>query len=137
MARYKSIKPNLENPKFKLAQKKDRIRKTVDLVYVVLFLVCILICGLNQTNEQIVGWGLIIMGVFSIPVAVFHIYTDKKGWEPLFWYDAPEIRQYTDKKTREKDLEEYRFVRGIEAVFLVLFSLGLPIFGILRLFGIL
>ena len=135
MARYKVARPI--DHRYILAKKRERIRKCADAVYVVLLLAGILICGINQRNDVVVGWGLIAMGILSVPAAVFHIYVDKKEWKPLFWYDNPETRQYIDKKTREKDLSEYRLIRTFEIVFLILFSIGLPAFGVLRLLGIL
>ena len=134
MARYKAIKP--KDHKYELAKKRDRIRKTVDGIYMFLLFLGILTCGLNQFNNVIVGWGLILMGLISIPTTIFHIYTDKKGWQPLFWYDAPELRQYMSKETRKKDLSEIKFLRAFETIFLILFSIGFPIMGILKLFEI-
>ena len=134
LARYKAIKP--KDHKYELAKKRERIRKTVDGIYVFLLLLSILISGLNQFNNVIVGWGLIFMGVISIPATIFHIYIDKKGWQPLFWYDTPELRQYTSKETREKDLSEIKFLSAFETIFLILFSIGFPIMGILKLFEI-
>lgn len=132
MARYKAIKP--KDHKYELAKKRERIRKTIDGVYISITLLCILICGFNQINNYIVGWGLIAMGVFSIPSALFHIYINK--WDVLFWYDTPELKQYISKKEREKDLSEIRFLGRFETALLVLFSIGLPILGVLKLLEI-
>ena len=132
MARYKAIRPR--DKKYELAKKRERIRKTVDGTYVFLLLLSILICGLNQFNNVIVGWGLIFMGMISIPSAIFHVYIDKKGWQPLFWYDTPNLRQYTSKETREKDLSEIKILIAFETICLILFSIGLPIMRILKLF---
>ena len=74
------------------------------------------------------------MGIFSLPVAIFHIYIDINGWKPLFWYD--EFEKYVNRSTKEEDLSEYRVIRVIEKSFLILASVVLPILGILRLFGI-
>ena len=76
------------------------------------------------------------MGMISIPSAIFHVYIDKKGWQPLFWYDTHNLRQYTSKETREKDLSEIKILRAFETICLILFSIGLPIMGILKLFEI-
>lgn len=80
MARYKAIKP--EERKYKLTKKRHRICNTVYGIYAFLFFGCILIGGINQHNSLVVGWILIAMGIISIPVAIFSIYTTKKGWEP-------------------------------------------------------
>lgn len=134
MARYKAVKP--ANHAYRLTQKRERVRKTVDAVYTVFLLVGILVCGINQFRDLIVGWCLIVLGVCTIPVAAFHIYTDKKKWQPLLGCDDPEIKQYTDREAREKELTAYRFIKSLETVFLILFSIGFPVFGVLRLLGI-
>ena len=134
MARYKVIK--FGDSCYKLNKKRDRIRKAVDAIYVAFLFIGILICGINQFNSLIVGWGMIIMGIFSLPVAIFHIYIDINGWKPLFWYDKPEFEKYVNRSTKEEDLSEYRVIRVIEKSFLILASVVLPILGILRLFGI-
>ena len=134
MARYKVIK--FGDSCYKLNKKRDRIRKAVDAIYLAFLFIGILICGINQFNSLIVGWGMIIMGIFSLPVAIFHIYIDINGWKPLFWYDKPEFEKYVTRSTKEKDLSEHRVIRVIDKSFLILASVVLPILGILRLFGI-
>ena len=134
MARYKVIK--FGDSCYKLNKKRDRIRKAVDAIYIAFLFIGILICGINQFNSLIVGWGMIIMGIFSLPVAIFHIYIDINGWEPLLWYDKPEFKKYVNRSTKEEDLSEHRVIRVIEKSFLILASVVLPILGILRLFGI-
>ncbi len=134
MARHKVIKP--EDRKYKLAKKKDRIRKTVDGIYVILLLSSILICGLNQFNHVFVGWGLLFMGILSIPNAIFHIHLYKKGHRYMRWYNAPENRKYISKETLEEYSSATNFMTVFEMVFLILFSIGFPILGIIKLFDI-
>ena len=134
MARYKVIK--FGDSCYKLNKKRDRIRKAVDAIYIAFLFIGILICGINQFNSLIVGWGMIIMGIFSLPVAIFHIYIDINGWEPLLWYDKPEFKKYVNRSTKEEALSKHRVIRVIEKSFLILASVVLPILGILRLFGI-
>ena len=67
-----------------------------------LMLLGIVICGLNQFNDLITGVGLILMGIISIPIAIFYVYMYKNKWRPPLWYDDPKYRQYVDKKTKEK-----------------------------------
>ena len=131
MARYKAIKP--KDHRYELAKKRERIRKSVDGVYILLILIGILICGINQFNNVIVGWGMIVMGIVSIPATLFHIYIDKHKWGALFWYDTPELKSYISPKEREKDLSEVRFIRTFETVSLIIFSFGFPILGALKL----
>jgi len=131
MARYKAVKP--KDHRYELAKKRERIRKTVDGVYILLMLIGILICGINQFNNVIVGWGMIVMGIVSIPATFFHIYIDKHKWVTLFWYDTPELKSYISPKAREKDLSEVNFLHTFETVSLIIFSVGLPILGALKL----
>ncbi len=131
MARRKKIKPI--DHKYLLNKKRDNIRKSFDYCYLILIFACILICGLNQNNALIVGWGLILMGIVSLPAAVFHIYIIIKGWRVLFWYDDPEIGRYITRETKEQDLKADKIWQWVEAVFLILLTIGLPIEGILKL----
>ncbi len=57
------------------------------------------------------------MGVISIPSTIFHIYIDKKGWQPLFWYDTPEHRQYISKETAKKIYQKSNFLEHLKQYF--------------------
>ena len=131
MARHKKLKPI--DHKHLLNIKRAKIHRTVDYVYLSLILTCILVCGLNQSNFAIVGAGLIIMGMISVPVAIFHVYTIIKGWKSIFWYDYPEVGFPISREMREKYEKEDRIARWFVAVFLILFSIGFPIEGIVKL----
>lgn len=131
MARYKAVIP--KNNRYELAKKRERKRKIIDLIYVVCVLLVILITGLSQYDDKIVGIGLIAIGIISIPTASFHLYAECKGWKPLFYYDADSII-YESKESREKKLSEVRFIRILELIFLLLFSTVLPTLGSLKLF---
>ena len=131
MARHKKLKPI--DHKYLRDKKRQNIRKTVDYIYLAIMLISILVCGLNQFNDTIVGWGLILMGVISAPVAVFHIYADVCGWETVFWYDDPDFSNVVSSETKEKDRARDKVLRLIETVALILFSIGLPIEGVLKL----
>ena len=133
LARYKAVIP--KNNRYELAKKRERKRKIIDLIYIVCVLLVILITGLNQYDDKIVGIGFIAIGIISIPTASFHLYAEFKSWKPLFYYDADSIL-YESKESREKKLLEIRLIRIIELIFLVLFSTFLPILGALKLFGI-
>lgn len=136
MARYKVVKP-IDHEK-ELKKKRSRIHRTVDSIYAVFMIIAIFIGGINQFNNLIVGLVMIVIGIGSIPVALFHIYIIANNWEPVFWYERYETS--LPKKSRdiekEKSLSEYHFLTAFEAIFYVLFSLVPPIFGILRILGI-
>ena len=105
------------------------------IICMFLMVLGVAVCGINQDNSVTCGWGLILMGVISIPVTAFHLWTDRKGWRPLLWYDDPDRKQYIDQETKEKDLATIRFFANFELIFFGLFSVGLPIVGILKLLG--
>lgn len=131
MARHKKLKP--VDHKYLKAKKRQNIRKTVDYTYIAIMLIGILVCGLNQSSDTVVGLGFIIMGVISAPVAVFHIYVSVCGWKPLFWYDAPELLNVVSSETRERDRERHNIIRWFENISLIIFSIWLPIEGIMKL----
>ena len=134
MSRYKVVKPIDHN--YLLCKKRHRIKLAIDWIYTILQTAALFICGLNQFNDKIVGYGLIAMGVISIPMTLFYMYVIKKDWKPKLWYDDPDIIKYVSHQEIEKDLSEVRTIRWLETVFLALFSIGLPILGVLRLLGI-
>ena len=136
MARYKVVKP-IDHEK-ELKKKRERIHRTVDAIYVAFMITAIFIGGINQFNNLVVGVVMIVMGIGSIPAAIFHIYIIADDWEPLFWYERYEVDLSKKNRDSEKEklLSEYHFLRALEAISCVLFSLVPPIFGILRLLGI-
>ena len=115
MARYKVI--TQKDEQYKIFKKRERIHHIVDAVYVLLMVIGIAICGINQSNNLIVGWGFILMGVISIPVTVFYVHMIKNGWRPLRLYDNPDYQRYIDKKQKEKDLSEIKFLQIFMTVF--------------------
>ena len=136
MARYKVVKPI--DPEKELKKKRTRIHRTVDAIYVAFMIIAIFIGGINQFNNLIVGSVMIVIGIGSIPAAIFHIYIIADNWEPVFWYERSETdmpKKFRDSE-REKLLSEYHFLIAFETIACVLFSLIPPIFGILRLLGI-
>ena len=136
MARYKVVKP-IDREK-ELKKKRERIRITIDAIYVTFMIIAILIGGLNQFNNIVVGLVMIVIGIGSIPVAIFHVYIIADNWEPVFWYERYKVDLLKNNRDSEKEklLSEYRSLRAFEAISCVLFSLIPPVFGILRILGI-
>ncbi|MBQ8146222.1 MAG: hypothetical protein IJ039_05510 [Clostridia bacterium] len=90
MARYKAIKPALENPK-EIQAKKNAKRKFIILrvfscIFVALLILGIIIAGTNFDNDFIFGWGYIIMGVISLLSIAFVMYTEAKEWYKNYIY---------------------------------------------------
>ena len=134
MSRRKKIK--LKNYKYELDKKRDRIRIAVDATYTVLFFACLFICAIDQHNARVVGWMFINMGLISVGAAAFHLYIAKNEWGALFWYDFDDDYNYYFSEERKKDLERLGIVRKMETLGLILLSVVLPLFGLLRLLGI-
>ena len=134
MARYKMIRQ--EDLQYRLAQKRMKISETVDVTYVCLLLLSVAVCGFYQTNSLVVGGGLLFMGAISIAATLFHICTARKGWKPVFWYDDPQNQKYVTQEMREKSLAEMNLIQRLKLIFLSLFSVVLPILGILKLLEI-
>lgn len=121
MARHKLIKP--EDRKYKLTKKRHRISNTVYGVYAILFFGCLLIGGINQHDSLVVGWTFIAMGIISIPVVIFRIYTRNQGWEPQLMAWAQESSNI--------EIEE-----AIVTFIIILFSVVPLVLGILKLYEI-
>ena len=121
MARHRAI--TSKSRKRTMDKKRKRTVIIVDGIYVLLQMTGILIVGINQLNPLFVGCGLIIMGGISIPVAFFHVYITKKGW--------PRSSIYTN------DNPEVKIAISIELIFLIGWSVVLPVLGVLRLLGLL
>ena len=134
MARYKIIRP--EDHQLTLAKKRMKIRKTVDGIYVCLMVLIIAICGIQQTNSILVGIGLVLLGAFSAVAIVFHLYADRHGWGPVFWYDEPEHRKYISPEAREKDVAEIQLLQKIKLFCFGGFAVACPVLGILKLFEV-
>ena len=119
MARYKPPKPD-----DRLTKKRHRICNLVYGMYAALIFCCILIGGLRQHDPFVSGWALVAMGIISIPVAIFYVYTTKKSWKP-------QLRSWTSHNV---NLETEATIGTIGFVFCSIFPLAL---GILRLLEIL
>ena len=135
MARYKAIKP--KDKRHELAKKRERIRTVTAYICFALVIICLIIGGINQQNAPIAGWSMIIMGIIILALATFILYTEKKGWQPLFPYDyCEESVRHACNEIRKHDLENYRAGIFILITILFLLGIGVIIAGILRLFGI-
>ncbi len=121
MARHRVI--TSKNSKRTVDKRRRRICITVDAIYAFLLMTGILIVGINQFDPMVVGWGLIVLGGVSLPVAVFRIYIAKKGWS--------RATHYTNDDPKAK------IAIAIEIIFLVGCSVLLPALGGLRLLGVL
>ena len=134
MARYKVIQRDYKRERYK---KRERIHFTVNLAYVIFMVIGVIVGGINQGNTIVTGLVLLIMGLGSLPVALFYTYMLKKGWRPLLWFDDPQISYHIKSEVKEQEISSGRLLWVIMTFFLFLFSVSLPICGILRLLGIL
>lgn len=132
MARYKLIRPTFEDPEFKLAKKREHIMEMVAGIWAVLMVVGIFIGGLNQANDEVAGWLLLVLGVVSLFFTLFCLYTIMAKWEPLLRGDDANSRRYKSKD-REKRVTEAKFVFGLLTFLLAIMSIAMLIVSILRL----
>ena len=128
MAKYRAI--TSASAQSRLAKKRERICYAVDGCYAVLMIIGILIGGLHQQDPRYVGWSLIAMGILCLPVALFHIYVEARGWDPMLW------GSHIFGKPSGQELEKHRLLTVIVVGILLIMGVTLPIFGTLRLLGI-
>lgn len=143
MARYKAIKPVLENPKEKQAKKeakrKEIIFRTFSYTFVTLLIFGIIIAGTNYDNNLIFGWGYIVMSIITLFAIIFVTYTELKGWyKSIVYWKKREILtdNCINKENLKNDFTEHRFLM----IFLGMIFLGLAVYmfvlGIRALLGI-
>lgn len=134
MARYKVVKP--KDKKYELMKKRQRLRITVDIIYFVLLIIGVVICGTNQSDNIFIGWAFIVMGILSLPLTAFNIYIEIKGWRPIRWYNLPEYRHHAVKEITDNDACDDRFLGVFAIILLILFTVGVTIGGIIKLTNI-
>ena len=134
MARYKALQKDYKAERMK---KRERIHRAVNFAYIVFMVIGLIVGGMNQDNAAITGLALLIMGLGSLPVALFYTYMLKKGWRHPLWFDNPQISYLIKSEIKEQEIASERLSLVLMTVFLFLFSIALPICGILRLFEIL
>ncbi len=143
MARYKAIKPVLENPKEKQAKKeakrKEIIFRTLSYIFVALLILGIIITGTNYDNDIIFGYGYIVISIITLFAIIFVTYTELKGWyKSIVYWKKREILtdNCIDKDNLKNDFSEHRFLM----IFLGVIFLGLAVYmfvlGIRALLGI-
>ncbi len=133
MSKHKVVKS--KDRKYELKKKRGRIQLSIYVIWFFLIIIGLIVCFLNQNNDFNMGICLIVMGIISIPAAIFYIYADLQGWEPVFWHDNPEFSIYASKEQKEKNISDFLFFRALLTVFLVLFSVGFIVLGILKILG--
>ena len=74
MARYKLIRPTFEDPEFKLAKKRERIKEISAGIWGVLITCGILVGGLHQENDLVTGWLFIVLGLISFAFTLFCVF---------------------------------------------------------------
>ena len=104
MARLKKI---YKDEKHELLKKRHKIRTAVSTTLAIFWIVAICVCGGFQHNDNIVGWGVIAIGVANTAYTAFVIHIRRRGWEIITMYDSDEL--YRDKyRFPQKLVEEER-----------------------------
>lgn len=133
MGRFKPLKR--ENTQLKPAKKRERIAMAVTAIWILLLLVCIIIGGIHQHDQGVVGWMLVTVGIVSLPAAVFYVYIFIKGWKFPSTWDKAEVTQYMTKEIREKLETEDRLFSVLTIFFSLLMTFIPPLAGVWRLLG--
>lgn len=144
MARHKVIVNDLAAERRKkqitLAKKRKRLHYAVQVAWSVLVIAGIIVSGFYQEDQTIEGVCFIAMGIVTVPLVAFLIYTESHGWRDHVtrWLEYGEKEdplvlgeEYVKRKRRENLFEDI-FV----TVLLSFFCIGITIFGICRLLGI-
>ena len=71
MARYKAIQRDYQAERMK---KREQINRAVEIAYVVFMVIGLIVSGINQDNTTVTGLSLLVMGLGSLPVALFSTY---------------------------------------------------------------
>lgn len=135
MARLKKV---YTDPEYTRDKKRERIRAVVSYIFAACMIIGIGICGVNQTNDRVVGVGCLALGILSVGYVGFKIYTYVMNWKILTIYDQPDYwrirladaEEYQKEKKRVQALAIFGDI-GIAGI-----GLFLLIFGILRLTGV-
>ena len=145
MPRHKVNVPVFENPAIKESKKKKKIFYVVSWIYGLLLLSGSVFTGLKHDNALIYGWGHIIMGIMTIFMIAFVLYTDIKGWyrKYIYWKEKEILLNcgiYSEDAVNiesiKNDLENNRVATVIFYIMAIGITIYMFIFGIRALFGI-
>ncbi len=143
MARYKSIKPALKNPKEEQAKKdtkrKEIIFRTFSYVFYALLILGIIITAINYDNNLVFACGNIAMSVIIFFGIAFLVYTEIKGWYKniVYW---EERKFFADSNINKERLKEKSSENRFVIIFISMIFFGLAVYmlviGIRALYGI-
>lgn len=143
MARYKSIKPALKNPKEEQAKKDTKRKKiifrTFSYVFYALLILGIIITVINDDNNLVFACGNIAMSVIIFFAIAFLVYTEIKGWYKniVYW---EERKFFADSNINKEHLKEKTSENRFVIIFISMILFGLAVYmliiGIRALYGI-
>ena len=134
MARRKKIYRDKE---YERDLRRERIREYVTYIFVAALIIAIFVIGINQTNDRIVGFGLIVLGLLCICYVVFDLMTRLYEWKTLTGWDTKEfkVRDIMPEDIYHERLEQNRFAQNIIVFLLTVIGVVIIVAGILRLIG--
>ena len=103
MPRHRVIVPNFEDKKFKAKQKRERFLYCAEIIWAVLLFICILISGLNQENDKIVGIAFLCISLINVLLIAIFIYAKLRGWRPIFTHERIESIRHLPPSENERE----------------------------------
>ncbi len=134
MARRKKIYRDKE---YERDLRREKIREYVTYVFIIALISTLSVVGLNQNNDTIVGWGIIILGLLCIGYVVFDILTRLYEWKIFTRWDSEDFKgkEVLGEDRYSEILEEEVFGRNLLVFLLSVMGVAMIVFGILRLIG--
>ena len=134
MARRKKIYRDQESER---DLRRERIREYVTYIFIASVIITLFVVGINQNNESIVGWGLIMLGLLCIGYVVFDLITRLYEWKVFTRYDTKDLRgrEVLGYDRYSEILEQEVFGRNLAVFLLSVMGVVMIVAGILRLIG--
>ncbi|MBQ4602089.1 MAG: hypothetical protein IJB24_04430 [Clostridia bacterium] len=134
MARRKKIYRDKE---YERDIRQNRIKEYVTYIFVVILIVDLFVMGINQNNDDIVGWGIITMGLFFVSYVIFYMLTRLYGWKILTRFDTKGFRgrDVLGEDAYFDILEKDKFVWNLIMLLLSITGTAMIVAGILKLIG--
>ena len=135
MARYKKIYRDEQHER---NQKRERIQKTVDVCLALFWIATIVVLGIFQNNDTILGIGLIATGIVNGGYACFAFWA-LKYWKVMTVYDSDELyrsKYLFSRKEIEKEAQGIKETRTIVTAIVAITAIVSPVIGIGRLLNL-
>ena len=139
MARYKVNTTDFyaaNNRRCKRGKRVGQIFYAISWGWGILLLSCLIVTGVNQESDAIVGFGYLAMGIVNLCFAAFHIYALIKGWHKDYLYyqnRGKYSHSFINEEAEKNSKDEYYFLMIFAGIILLVFTVWLFVTGIGRL----